>query len=79
MSPHPFSILKEEYHLLETIGKGGFGKVKLAVHHITNEKVAIKIMEKQKLGVNIAHKRNDFNTAMYIFLLAGFSYMYIHT
>lgn len=33
--------------------KGGFAKVKLATHTLTGEKVAIKIMDKKALGVNI--------------------------
>ncbi|XP_054254333.1 maternal embryonic leucine zipper kinase, partial [Indicator indicator] len=38
------------YELYETIGTGGFAKVKLARHHLTGEKVAIKIMDKLALG-----------------------------
>lgn len=32
-----------------TLGEGTFGKVKHAIHTITNEKVAIKILEKDKI------------------------------
>lgn len=35
------------YILKKTIGEGTFGKVKLAIHIPTNEKVAIKILDKQ--------------------------------
>ncbi|NXI57709.1 MELK kinase, partial [Chloroceryle aenea] len=38
------------YELRETIGRGGFGKVKLAQHHLTGEKVAIKMLDKVCLG-----------------------------
>ncbi|XP_032837824.2 maternal embryonic leucine zipper kinase isoform X2 [Tyto alba] len=38
------------YELRETIGTGGFAKVKLARHLLTGEKVAIKIMDKLALG-----------------------------
>ena len=31
------------------MGKGTFGKVKLAIHLLTNEKVAIKILEKSRI------------------------------
>jgi len=37
------------YHFLKTVGQGQFGKVKLAIHQITKDKVAVKIIEKQKL------------------------------
>jgi 5'-AMP-activated protein kinase catalytic alpha subunit len=33
----------------ETLGKGTFGKVKLGIHALTGEKVAIKILEKDKI------------------------------
>lgn len=42
--------LDEQYILLETIGSGGFAKVKLGLHVLTGEKVAIKIMDKSVLG-----------------------------
>ncbi|XP_012939018.1 maternal embryonic leucine zipper kinase isoform X2 [Aplysia californica] len=42
--------LKGLYHLRETIGSGGFAKVKLAYHALTGEKVAVKIMDKRQLG-----------------------------
>jgi 5'-AMP-activated protein kinase catalytic alpha subunit len=34
---------------LKSIGEGTFGKVKLGVHQFTNEKVAIKILEKKRI------------------------------
>ena len=34
------------YIIKKTIGEGTFGKVKLGIHIPTNEKVAIKILEK---------------------------------
>ena len=37
----------DDYKLLETIGEGTFGKVKLAIHKQTNQEVAIKIFEKK--------------------------------
>ena len=37
------------YMLLKTIGEGTFGKVKLGIHIPTEEKVAIKILEKSKM------------------------------
>lgn len=38
-----------DYTLLKSIGKGTFGKVKLGLHQPTNEKVAVKILEKRKI------------------------------
>ncbi|CAN7993240.1 unnamed protein product [Ixodes hexagonus] len=42
--------LEGQYVLLETIGSGGFAKVKLGIHVVTGEKVAVKIMNKHALG-----------------------------
>jgi 5'-AMP-activated protein kinase catalytic alpha subunit len=33
----------------KSIGEGTFGKVKLGTHHLTGEKVAIKILEKDRI------------------------------
>ncbi|XP_066974085.1 maternal embryonic leucine zipper kinase-like [Macrobrachium rosenbergii] len=46
----PYAALDGQYELHETIGSGGFAKVKLATHILTGEKVAIKIMDKRQLG-----------------------------
>ncbi|XP_015908145.1 serine/threonine-protein kinase NIM1 [Parasteatoda tepidariorum] len=37
------------YRLYRDVGKGNFSKVKMAVHYLTKEKVAVKIIEKAKL------------------------------
>src|SRR5574343_1430585 len=37
------------YTLGKSIGEGTFGKVKLGHHTLTNEKVAIKILEKERI------------------------------
>uniref|UniRef100_A0A674N8F7 Maternal embryonic leucine zipper kinase n=1 Tax=Takifugu rubripes TaxID=31033 RepID=A0A674N8F7_TAKRU len=42
--------LYKYYEVYETIGSGGFAKVKLGRHILTGEKVAIKIMNKKDLG-----------------------------
>jgi serine/threonine protein kinase len=43
--------LRQISHFLidKTLGEGTFGKVKLGIQTITNEKVAIKILEKNKI------------------------------
>ena len=38
-----------DYTLDKNLGKGTFGKVKLATHDLTKEKVAIKILEKSRI------------------------------
>lgn len=37
------------YEIGESIGKGKFGRVKLAIHKKTNKKVAVKILKKKKM------------------------------
>jgi 5'-AMP-activated protein kinase catalytic alpha subunit/MAP/microtubule affinity-regulating kinase len=37
------------YIIGKTIGEGTFGKVKLAIHIPTSEKVAVKVLEKKKI------------------------------
>jgi serine/threonine protein kinase len=49
---YQYAALQNLYELHETIGSGGFAKVKLATHVLTGEKVAIKIMDKRALGVS---------------------------
>ena len=44
------------YKYVKTIGEGTFGKVKLAIHTLTGEKVAIKILEK-----NLIKDKNEYN------------------
>ena len=44
------------YKYIKTIGEGTFGKVKLATHIITGEKVAIKIVQK-----NLIKDKNQYN------------------
>lgn len=61
-----YSVLSGYYHLLKTIGNGGFGKVKQAIHLLTGEYVAIKIIDKTKLGVR---KRNSKNKSFQLYSL----------
>ncbi|XP_023812237.1 maternal embryonic leucine zipper kinase [Oryzias latipes] len=48
--PRGTAELDKYYEVYETIGSGGFAKVKLGRHILTGEKVAIKIMNKKDLG-----------------------------
>lgn len=49
-SKHSFPAeLTNQFSIKDTIGAGGFAKVKVARHKLTNEKVAIKIMDKAAL------------------------------
>lgn len=45
------SELQAHFELAETLGQGGFAKVKLARHRMTNINVAIKCMDKIVIGV----------------------------
>jgi 5'-AMP-activated protein kinase catalytic alpha subunit len=51
LSTEPSSTPKSigHYVLARTIGEGTFGKVKLGTHILTNEKVAVKILEKDRI------------------------------
>lgn len=40
---------QKKYIILRTLGKGSFGKVKEAIHVLSGEKIAIKILEKMKI------------------------------
>ena len=37
------------YLLGRTLGKGTFGKVKESIHTLTNEKVAVKVLNKNRI------------------------------
>ena len=49
---NPYSYTIDNFKIEKTIGEGTFGKVKLGVHIPTGEKVAIKILEKDKIQDN---------------------------
>ena len=58
---HGYMALDGRYELHETVGTGGFAKVKLATHAITGEKVAIKIMDKKQLGEDLPRIRLEIS------------------
>lgn len=47
-------IKDKKFIMLKTLGKGTFGKVKEALHVETGQKIAIKILDKEKIA-----KKND--------------------
>ncbi|XP_038625787.1 maternal embryonic leucine zipper kinase isoform X1 [Tachyglossus aculeatus] len=53
MAAGDYDDLLKYYELYETIGTGGFAKVKLARHVLTGEKVAVKILDKLALGSDL--------------------------
>ena len=60
-SSHGYAALDGQYELHDTIGTGGFAKVKLATHLVTGEKVAIKIMDKKMLGEDLPRIRLEID------------------
>lgn len=61
-----YSELRGLYHLRETIGSGGFAKVKLAYHALTGEKVAIKIMDKRALGEDLPRVKTEIEAMKHL-------------
>ncbi|XP_062372289.1 maternal embryonic leucine zipper kinase isoform X1 [Sardina pilchardus] len=51
--------LFQYYEVYDTIGSGGFAKVKLGRHILTGQKVAIKIMEKKILGDDLPRVKTE--------------------
>ena len=62
MSHVRYPALDENYIVKETIGSGGFAKVKLGEHRQTGEPVAIKIMDKAGLGEDLPRARLEVET-----------------
>ena len=46
-----------EYSIKGTIGHGSFSKVKLGINKLTEEKVAIKIIDKKKIKIDSERER----------------------
>ena len=85
------NILKNDinqFQIKEIIGEGMFGKVKLAIHLLTNEKVAIKIFDKGKINskkekeyiereISILKKLNHYNTIKLFNLIQNDDFIYL--
>ncbi|XP_035423507.1 maternal embryonic leucine zipper kinase isoform X3 [Cygnus atratus] len=61
MSVSTYEEILKYYELHETIGTGGFAKVKLGQHLLTGEKVAIKIMDKLALGDDLPRVKTEID------------------
>ncbi|XP_044126746.1 maternal embryonic leucine zipper kinase-like [Bufo gargarizans] len=59
MTVDDYEELLKHYQLHETIGTGGFAKVKLGTHLLTGEKVAIKIMDKESLRDDLPRVKTE--------------------
>ncbi|XP_061490669.1 maternal embryonic leucine zipper kinase isoform X2 [Rhineura floridana] len=59
MAVDDYEELLKYYEIHETVGTGGFAKVKLARHLLTGEQVAIKIMDKLALGDDLPRIKTE--------------------
>uniref|UniRef100_A0A8D0L759 Maternal embryonic leucine zipper kinase n=1 Tax=Sphenodon punctatus TaxID=8508 RepID=A0A8D0L759_SPHPU len=61
MAVDDYEELLKYYDLYETVGTGGFAKVKVARHLLTGEKVAVKIMDKVALGDDLPRVKTEID------------------
>ncbi|XP_039401218.1 maternal embryonic leucine zipper kinase isoform X5 [Mauremys reevesii] len=61
MGVDDYEEILKYYELYETVGTGGFAKVKLGRHLLTGEKVAIKIMDKLALGDDLPRVKTEID------------------
>ena len=61
-------IILGSYKIGKTLGIGAFGKVKLGIHVITGQKVAVKILSKNKIKhLEMAEKvKREINILKYL-------------
>ncbi|XP_062985171.1 maternal embryonic leucine zipper kinase [Elgaria multicarinata webbii] len=59
MAVDDYEELLKYYEIQETVGAGGFAKVKLGCHLLTGEQVAIKIMDKLALGDDLPRVKTE--------------------
>ncbi|CAG9532541.1 unnamed protein product [Cercopithifilaria johnstoni] len=57
----PYAALEGLYVLHDELGSGGFGKVRLATHLLTSQKVAIKIIDKLKIKEDLPRIRTELD------------------
>ncbi|KAL3982019.1 Protein kinase domain family protein [Acanthocheilonema viteae] len=60
----PYAALEGLYVLHDELGSGGFGKVRLATHLLTSQKVAIKIIDKRKIKEDLPRIRTELEALM---------------
>ncbi|KHN78142.1 Maternal embryonic leucine zipper kinase [Toxocara canis] len=54
-----YLVLEGLYALHDELGSGGFGKVKLATHLLSSQKVAIKIIDKKAIGDDLPRVKTE--------------------
>ncbi|VDK50482.1 unnamed protein product [Anisakis simplex] len=54
-----YAVLDGLYAIHDELGSGGFGKVKLATHLLTSQKVAIKIIDKKAIGDDLPRVKTE--------------------
>ncbi|MFH4975438.1 hypothetical protein AB6A40_002147 [Gnathostoma spinigerum] len=54
-----YAALDGLYSIHDELGSGGFGKVKLATHLLTGQKVAIKIIDKKSVGDDLPRVKTE--------------------
>lgn len=59
MNSNDYCEVLNDYIVKETIGSGGFAKVKRAIHLSTGEVVALKIMDKATLGADLPRVKTE--------------------
>ncbi|CAI5447874.1 unnamed protein product [Caenorhabditis angaria] len=56
-----YEVLQGYYAVHDELGSGGFGKVRLATHLLTNQKVAIKIIDKKQIGHDLPRVKTEMD------------------
>ena len=67
-----YSDIFQKYQILEVLGAGSFSIVKLAINKITNQKVAVKIMDKKKMN---SFRLESARTEIEIMKICNFPYI----